>query len=94
MLALEEAGFYNGYYFVLGRILLAPLESGTSIDLPGLNARLCRRKIEEITPALGSTTEGANTATWLLPVGCSVAKILVNSCFASGLWACTPGLWK
>ena len=66
MLALEEAGFYNGYYFVLGG-LLAPLEkSGTSsIDLPGLNARLAEGKIEEIILALGSTIEGENTATYI-----------------------------
>lgn len=66
LLALEEAGFYDGYYFVLGG-LLAPLEKtgSSNIDLPGLDARLAEGGIEEIILALGATLEGENTATFI-----------------------------
>lgn len=66
LLALEEAGFYDGYYFVLGG-LLAPLEKAGpgNIDLPGLDARLAEGEIEEIILALGATIEGENTATFI-----------------------------
>lgn len=66
LLALEDAGFYDGLYFVLGGIL-SPLEKmgSNSIDLPGLEARLAEGEVEEIILALGATVEGENTATFI-----------------------------
>lgn len=66
MLTLEEGGFYNGQFLILGG-LLAPLENVTpdSLELDRLDARLGEGEITEIILALGATVEAENTASYI-----------------------------
>lgn len=67
VLALEEGGFYDGQYLVLGG-LLSPLDKrdSQSLDLTKLLARLAEGEIREVIFALGATLEAENTASFLV----------------------------
>lgn len=66
LLAIDEAGFYRGKYFVLGG-LLSPLDGIHSdqlaIDL--LRKRLTQGEVREVVLALGTTREGEATESYV-----------------------------
>lgn len=66
LLALEEGGFYNGQYLILGG-LLEPLKQRDSqtLEIDRLLNRLGEGEIRELILALGSTLEADNTASFL-----------------------------
>lgn len=63
LLTLEQGGFYQGRYFILGG-LLDPMDGAEArlADLSGLRARLAEGRVRELILALGSTLEAENTA--------------------------------
>lgn len=66
LLVMEEGGFYNGQYMVLGG-LLSPLDNvhPEALDLERLRNRLREGEIHELVLALGATVEADTTATYL-----------------------------
>lgn len=66
MLTLDDGGFFQGHYLILGG-LLAPLDNVTTdaLDLDRLTARLNEGEISELILALGSTIEAENTASYI-----------------------------
>ncbi len=66
MLALDEGGFFNGQYVILGG-LLAPLDQkdASHLDLERLNSRLAEGRVKELILALGATVEAENTASFI-----------------------------
>lgn len=66
MLTLEDGGFYQGLYLILGG-LLAPLDNVTpdSLELERLDARLAEGDVQEIILALGATVEAETTASFI-----------------------------
>lgn len=66
MLTLDEGGFFQGHYLILGG-LLAPLDNVNtdSLDLERLTARLAEGEVKELVLALGATIEAENTASYL-----------------------------
>ncbi len=67
--ALEKAGTYKGYYFVLGaNVPILEREPEKKIRFPLLLAQLEEKLqigLQEIILALGATSEGDHTAEWL-----------------------------
>lgn len=66
LLAIEDGGFYQGLYLILGG-LLAPLDG---VDATGLNTdvlkqRLAKGEVRELILALGTTLEAENTASYI-----------------------------
>ncbi len=66
LLALEEAGFYRGRYFVLGG-LLSPLDGVNSDQLAFdcLKDRLIQGQVQEVVLALGTTRDGETTESYI-----------------------------
>lgn len=66
MLTLEQGGFFQGRYFILGG-LLAPLDNvhPDSLEIQRLDARLGEGQVQEIILALGATVEAENTASYI-----------------------------
>ena len=66
MLTMEDGGFYQGRYFILGG-LLAPLEGvqAENLELEKLERRLDEGEVCEVILALGATLEAENTASLL-----------------------------
>ncbi len=66
MLTLEEGGFYQGQYLILGG-LLAPLEqhNADALDVDKLLCRLHEGSVTELILALGATVEAENTASYV-----------------------------
>lgn len=66
MLTLENGGFYDGQYLILGG-LLAPLDNVNpdNLELDKLDQRLRQGEITEIIMALGATVEAENTASFI-----------------------------
>ncbi|MDL2267948.1 recombination mediator RecR [Desulfovibrio sp. OttesenSCG-928-G15] len=66
MLTLEDGGFYQGRFLILGG-LLAPLDNMNqeSLDLDRLDRRLADQSIMEVILALGATVEAENTASFI-----------------------------
>ncbi len=66
MLTLEEGGFYNGRFLILGG-LLAPLDNinPDTLELDKLETRLNGGEVQEIILALGATVEAENTASFI-----------------------------
>lgn len=66
MLILEECGFYNGQYLILGG-LLDPLNKKNiqDLDIQRLMQRLEEGTVTELILALGSTLQAENTVSWL-----------------------------
>ncbi|MDR2801122.1 MAG: toprim domain-containing protein [Desulfovibrio sp.] len=64
LLCIEEGGFYNGQYFILGG-LLASAGTAENMNLERLDARLCGGETREIIMALGTTVEAENTEAFL-----------------------------
>lgn len=66
MLAIEDGGFYTGYYLILGG-LLAPLEnvSPEHLEISRLQQRLAQGQVKELIFALGTTLEAENTASYI-----------------------------
>lgn len=66
MLTLDEGGFFQGQYLILGG-LLAPLDNVNtdSLDLERLTARLAEGEVTELVLALGATIEAENTASYI-----------------------------
>ncbi len=66
LLALEQGGFYQGLYFILGG-LLSPLEGmdARGLNLEALRTRLTQGETSEIILALGATLEAENTASYV-----------------------------
>ncbi len=63
---IEEAGAFNGRYFVLGGVI-SPLEGKTISDLPfeHLKEKVKTEEIKEMIVALGATTEADVTTMYL-----------------------------
>jgi recombination protein RecR len=63
LLAIEQGGFYNGLYMVLGG-LLAPLDGvePDTLEFEALQRRLGQGQVAELVLALGSTLEAEATA--------------------------------
>lgn len=66
MLTLDDGGFFQGQYLILGG-LLAPLDNMNTdaLDLDRLTARLAEGQVQELILALGSTIEAENTASYI-----------------------------
>ena len=66
ILPFEKAGFFQGRYFVLGR-LLSPLDGVRVDDLPfdRLDARIREHDVRELILALDSSVEGEATALYI-----------------------------
>jgi recombination protein RecR len=66
LLAIDEAGFYRGKYFVLGG-LLSPLDGIHSDQLAFdlLRRRLAQEEVREVVLALGTTREGEATESYV-----------------------------
>lgn len=66
MLTLDEGGFFQGQYLILGG-LLAPLDNVNTdaLDLDRLRARLAEGEVQELVLALGATIEAENTASYI-----------------------------
>jgi recombination protein RecR len=66
MLTLDEGGFYQGQYMILGG-LLAPLDNqgADSLELERLSERLAEGEVRELILALGATVEAENTAVFV-----------------------------
>lgn len=66
LLAIEEAGFYRGRYFVLGG-LLCPLDGVNPDQLAFelLHKRLAQGEVHEIVLALGTTRDGETTESYM-----------------------------
>ncbi len=66
MITLEEGGFFQGRYLILGG-LLAPLENMTvdKLEVERLIARLAEGQIKEVIFALGATIEAETTIVFL-----------------------------
>lgn len=66
LLAIDEAGFYRGKYFVLGG-LLSPLDGIHSDQLAFdlLRKRLAQGEVREVVLALGTTREGEATESYV-----------------------------
>lgn len=66
MLTLDDGGFFQGQYLILGG-LLAPLDNVNTdaLDLDRLTARLNEGEVSELILALGSTIEAENTASYI-----------------------------
>lgn len=66
LLAIDEAGFYQGKYFVLGG-LLSPLDGIHSEQLAFdlLQSRLSLGLVQEVVLALGTTREGEATESYV-----------------------------
>ncbi|MFO7877491.1 MAG: recombination mediator RecR [Desulfovermiculus sp.] len=66
LLAIDEAGFYRGKYFVLGG-LLSPLDGIHSDQLAFdlLRKRLTQGEVREVVLALGTTREGEATESYV-----------------------------
>ncbi len=66
VLPFEKAGFFQGRYFVLGR-LLSPLDGVRAADLPfdRLSERLKHDAVKEVIIALDSSVEGETTALYV-----------------------------
>lgn len=66
LLAIDEAGFYQGKYFVLGG-LLSPLDGVHSDQLAFalLRQRLAQKQVQEVVLALGTTREGEATESYV-----------------------------
>lgn len=86
ILAIEEGGFYDGQYMVLGG-LFAPLEErdSRSLDLDRLFNRLAEGEISELIFALGSTLNAENTASYLAKALRARFPLLKLSRLAQGL---------
>lgn len=66
MLTLDEGGFFQGQYLILGG-LLAPLDNVNTdaLDLDRLTTRLAEGEVQELILALGATIEAENTASYI-----------------------------
>lgn len=66
LLALEEGGFFQGKYMILGG-LLAPLDGqdASGLELEALRRRLATGGVKELILALGTTLEAENTASYV-----------------------------
>ena len=66
-LVIEQAGFYNGRYLVLGN-LHSPINNAyiDPADMDRLTRKIRNDAVQEIVFALGTTIEAENTATYLL----------------------------
>lgn len=66
MVTLEEGGFFQGKYLILGG-LLAPLDNMNTdtLELERLTNRLTEGRIKEVILALGATIEAETTATFI-----------------------------
>lgn len=66
MLTLDDGGFFQGQYLILGG-LLAPLDNinTDALDLDRLTARLAEGEVKELILALGATIEAENTASYI-----------------------------
>ncbi len=66
LLVVEESGFFQGRYLVLGG-LLSPLDGvrADSLELDKLRGRLGSEPISEIILALGTTLEAENTSSYI-----------------------------
>lgn len=64
LLTMEEGGFYNGQYLVLGGLLESGQKTG-QLELDRLEKRLAEGETGEVVLALGATVEAENTAAYL-----------------------------
>lgn len=66
MLTLDDGGFFQGQYLILGG-LLAPLDNinTDALDLDRLTSRLSEGEVSELILALGATLEAENTASYI-----------------------------
>ncbi len=66
ILPFEKGGFFQGHYFVLGR-LLSPLDGIRARDLPfdRLQRRLATDGVKEVIIALDASVEGETTALYI-----------------------------
>jgi recombination protein RecR len=66
LLAMEEAGFFRGRYFVLGG-LLSPLDGvePQNLAMDKLSERLQQENVEEVVLALGTTHDAEATGSYI-----------------------------
>lgn len=64
LLTMEDGGFYNGQYLVLGGLLESGQKTG-QLELDRLEKRLAEGETGEVVLALGATVEAENTAAYL-----------------------------
>ncbi|WP_027369603.1 recombination mediator RecR [Desulfovermiculus halophilus] len=66
LLAIDEAGFYQGKYFVLGG-LLSPLDGidADQLAFDLLHTRLAQGLVQEVVLGLGTTREGETTESYV-----------------------------
>lgn len=66
MLAMENGGFYNGLYLILGGLISAQQKvEARQLEIERLMNRLDAGEIREVILALGATLEAENTASYL-----------------------------
>mgnify|MGYP001766750949 CR=1 FL=1 len=66
LMVMEEAGFYQGRYLILGG-LLSPLDGvdAQALEMPRLNSILREGQVHEVILALGSTMEAEATSSYV-----------------------------
>ncbi|MFP4213120.1 MAG: recombination mediator RecR [Desulfohalobiaceae bacterium] len=66
LLAIEQAGFFQGRYLILGG-LLSPLDGvqASQLDLQRLRSRLASGQVRELVLALGSTRDAEATESYI-----------------------------